>query len=101
MKARTIIKRNQPIEFPVLAQWTFNGEDIKDCIVLFKENKLGIAVVHQNPNNYKEFTSAWVPLDWKEMGKRSWKILGSPKLFGISLTEDKSHWTGTFDMSKL
>ena len=98
MKARPIIKRNVPIEFPVLAQWVHQGYDFNDCVILFLDNRWGIGVVHNNPNNYKEFTTAWVPLDYKENGKRSWKILGSPERFGIKLNEDKSGWTGTFTL---
>ena len=99
MKARPIIKRNQPIEFPVLAEWTINDQTIADrCVVLFTENRLGIAVVHNNPKNCEKFTRAWVPLDWKGNGKRSWRILGAPEKFGIRLNESKDGWTGTFSL---
>lgn len=89
MKARPIIPRNAPINFPLLAKWDNGGS--KPLIVLFTADKTGYVVRPMYNNNSVQrghWDDNWFSLKEK-YSWGCWKILGSPKDFGISLVNEK------------
>jgi hypothetical protein len=89
MKARPIIPRNNPLNFPLLAKWE-NGS-IKPLIILFVADKIGYVVrPTYDGDDFQRghWDDSWFSLKGKYFNGQ-WKILGSPNDFGISLVNEK------------